>query len=95
MFHDLARMPTSFAGQHDKWDCALWRQGGSVVVDWLNIIAVLSGPAVAIVALIVSRRDRLADAVNELARCIGLLEQRVARIEGHLHVGAELPPEQR
>lgn len=60
-------------------------------MDWLNIIAVLSGPAVAIVALIVSRRDRLADAVNELARRIGLLEQRVARIEGHLGVGADLP----
>ena len=60
-------------------------------MDWLNFIAVLSGAAVAVVALIVSRRDRLADAVNELARRIGLLEQRVARIEGHLTGGSDLP----
>ena len=60
-------------------------------MDWWNAVAVLSGPTVAIVALIVSRRDRLADAVNELARRIGKLEQRVARIENHLCVEANPP----
>ena len=60
-------------------------------MDWLNLITVLSGPAVAVVSLIVSRRDRLAEAVNELARRIGLLERRPARIEGHLGIGADLP----
>ena len=53
-------------------------------MDWWNASAASSSPAVAIVALIVSRPYRLADAVNELARRIGKLEQRVARIEGHL-----------
>ena len=63
--------------------------GRAVSMDWLNVIAVASGPVVAIVALIVSRRDRLVDAVDELARRIGHLEQRVARIEGHMGVAVD------
>lgn len=43
-------------------------------MDLLNGMGIIAGAAVSIAALVVSRRDRLVDSVNELS-------QRIARLE--------------